>query len=113
MAGITNTTVSKSSGLFNTLTVGGSNVSVEGHTYPMSDVINLSSVLNGVTSSSIEKDTVTADVGNFRLLSVSGSANFAVNNISANSVYVNGNEVAISGHHHTVSEINGLSNYAT
>ena len=38
VAGITNTTVSKSSGSFNALTVGGSNVSVEGHTHSIDDI---------------------------------------------------------------------------
>ena len=38
VAGITNTTVSKSSGSFNTLTVGGSNVSLEGHTHSIDDI---------------------------------------------------------------------------
>jgi len=38
VSGITNTTVSKSSGSFNTLTVSGSNVSVEGHTHSIDDI---------------------------------------------------------------------------
>lgn len=69
----------------------------------------MEAILSGITSSSVEKDTVTADIGNFRLLSVSGSANFAVNTVSANAVTVNGTEVALSGHTHSVADIDGLS----
>lgn len=117
------------------ITVGGSAVALVGHTHPasevtglqsvldglsstyalashshaISDITNLSTVLTGITSSSVEKDTVTADIGYFRLLSVSGSANFAVNTVSANAVTVNGTEVALSGHTHSVADIDGLS----
>lgn len=80
-----------------------------GHTHAISDVTNLSSILTGITSSSLEKDTVTADIGNFRLLSVSGSANFSVNNVSANSVTVNGSQVALVGHTHSVADVSDLS----
>lgn len=79
------------------------------HSHAISDVTDLSTILSGITSSSIEKDTVTADIGYFRLLSVSGSANFAVNTVSANAVTVNGTEVALVGHSHSVADIDGLS----
>ena len=71
------------------------------HSHAISDITNLAPILSGITSSSIEKDAVTADIGYFRLLSVSGSANFSVNNVSANAVTVNGTEVALSGHTHS------------
>jgi hypothetical protein len=79
------------------------------HSHAISDVTDLSTILSGITSSSVEKDTVTADIGNFRLLSVSGSANFMVNNVSANAVTVNGTNVALVGHSHSVADIDGLS----
>ena len=83
------------------------------HSHVIADVIGLSDILSGITSSTIYKDSgtfdqVTADVGNFRLISVSGSANFQVNNVSANSVTVNGSNVSIEGHTHGASEITGL-----
>ena len=132
---VTASTLTAGAGSFTTLTVGGSSVALVGHTHPasevtglqsvldglsstyalashshaISDITNLSPILSGITSSSVEKDTVTADIGYFRLLSVSGSANFAVNNVSANSVTVNGTEVALSGHTHSVADIDGLS----
>ena len=132
---VTASTLTAGAGSFTTLTVGGSSVALVGHTHPasevtglqsvldglsstyalashshaISDITNLSPILSGITSSSIEKDTVTADIGYFRLLSVSGSANFAVNTVSANAVTVNGTEVALSGHTHSVADIDGLS----
>ena len=83
------------------------------HSHVIADVTGLSDILSGITSSTIYKDSgtfdqVTADVGNFRLISVSGSANFQVNNVSANSVTVNGSNVSIEGHTHGASEITGL-----
>ena len=78
------------------------------HSHAISDITNLAPILSGITSSSLEKDTVTADIGNFRLLSVSGSANFMVNNVSANAVTVNGTNVALVGHSHSVADIDGL-----
>ena len=113
------------------LTVQGSSVALVGHTHPasevtglqsvldglsstyasishshaISDITNLSTILTGITESGIEKDTVTADIGYFRLLSVSGSANFAVNTVSANAVTVNGTSVALQGHGHSVADI--------
>ena len=128
-------TLTADSGTFTNLTVGGSSVALVGHTHPasevtglqsvldglsstyalashshaISDITNLSTVLTGITESAIEKDTVTADIGYFRLLSVSGSANFAVNTVSANAVTVNGTEVALFGHTHSVADIDGLS----
>lgn len=132
---VTASTLTAGSGTFTTLTVGGSSVALVGHTHPasevtglqsvldglsstyalashshaISDITNLAPILSGITSSSIEKDTVTADIGYFRLLSVSGSANFAVNTVSANAVTVNGTDVALSGHTHSVADIDGLS----
>ena len=132
---VTASTLAAVSGSFTSLTVGGSTVALEGHTHSVaditdfssvldglsstyalashshaiSDITNLSTVLTGITESAIEKDTVTADIGYFRLLSVSGSANFAVNTVSANAVTVNGTEVALSGHTHSVADIDGLS----
>ena len=132
---VTASTLTAGAGSFTTLTVGGSSVALVGHTHPasevtglqsvldglsstyalashshaISDITNLAPILSGITSSSIEKDTVTADIGYFRLLSVSGSANFAVNTVSANAVTVNGTEVALSGHTHSVADIDGLS----
>ena len=101
------------------ITVGGVNVALEGHSHSeyasvshghaISEITNLSTVLTGITESDIEKDTVTADIGYFRLLSVSGSANFSVNNVSANAVTVNGTNVALVGHSHSVADIDGLS----
>jgi len=128
-------TLTADTGTFTNLTVGGSTVALVGHTHPasevtglqsvldglsstyasishvhaISDITNLSTILTGITESDIEKDTVTADIGYFRLLSVSGSANFAVNTVSANAVTVNGTDVALSGHTHSVSEVTGLS----
>ena len=64
---------------------------------------------DGVVAASVDASTVSADIGNFRLLSVSGSANFVVNNVSANAVTVNGTNVAIVGHTHSVADIDGLS----
>ena len=64
---------------------------------------------DGVVAASVVASTVTADIGNFRLLSVSGSANFVVNNVSANAVTVNGTNVALVGHTHSVADIDGLS----
>ena len=75
------------------------------HGHAISEITDLSTILSGITSSSIEKDTVTADIGYFRLLSVSGSANFAVNMVSANAVTVNGTSVALQGHGHSVADI--------
>lgn len=132
---VTASTLTAGAGSFTTLTVGGSSVALVGHTHPasevtglqsvldglsstyasishghaISDITSLSTVLTGISESSIEKDTVTADIGYFRLLSVSGSANFAVNTVSANAVTVNGTEVALSGHTHSVADIDGLS----
>ena len=120
-------TLTADTGTFTNLTVGGSTVALVGHTHPasevtglqsvldglsstyasishvhaISDITNLSTILTGITESGIEKDTVTADIGYFRLLSVSGSANFAVNTVSANAVTVNGTDVALSGHTHS------------
>lgn len=114
--------------------MGGSNVSLEGHghsvadidglelaisaatsgfasashTHDISDVTNLSDILSGITSGSLTKDTVTADIGSFRLLSVSGSANFQVNTVSANTVTVNGTNVSLEGHGHSVADVSGL-----
>ncbi len=70
------------------------------HSHVIADVSGLEPILSGITSSTIYKDAatfdqVTADIGTFRLLSVSGSANFAVNNVSANAVTVNGSNVSI------------------
>ena len=79
------------------------------HSHAISDITNLSTILTGVSESSLTKDTITGDIGNFRLLSVSGSANFAVNNVSANAISVNGTPVSLEGHTHGVSEITGLS----
>ncbi len=86
------------------------------HSHVIADVQGLSDVLSGITSSTIYKDSatfdqVTADVGNFRLVSVSGSANFQVNNVSANAVAVNGTPVSLEGHTHTMSQITGLESY--
>ena len=78
------------------------------HSHAISDITNLSTILTGVSESSLTKDTITGDIGNFRLLSVSGSANFAVNNVSANAVSVNGTPVSLEGHTHGVSEVTGL-----
>ena len=99
----------------------GSSVSLEGHLHSIPDISGLSSILSGITESSIWKnqvsasaatfDQVTADVGNFRLISVSGSANFAVNNVSASAVSVNGTPVSLEGHTHTMSQIIGLESY--
>lgn len=104
-----------------TILLNGSSVAVEGHLHSISDVNGLSSILSGITESSIWKnqvsasaatfDQVTADVGTFRLISVSGSANFAVNNVSANAVSVNGTPVSLEGHTHTMSQITGLESY--
>lgn len=80
------------------------------HSHAISDITNLSTILTGVSESSLTKDTITGDIGNFRLLSVSGSANFAVNNVSANAISVNGTPVSLEGHTHGVSEVTGLSN---
>ena len=80
------------------------------HSHAISDITNLSTILTGISESSLTKDTITGDIGNFRLLSVSGSANFAVNNVSANAVSVNGTPVSLEGHTHSVSEVTGLSN---
>jgi rRNA processing protein Krr1/Pno1 len=100
------------------ISVNGSSVAVEGHLHSVSDISGLSSILSGITESSIWKnqvsasaatfDQVTADVGNFRLISVSGSANFAVNNVSASAISVNGTPVSLEGHIHTMSQITGL-----
>ena len=79
------------------------------HSHAISDITNLSTILTGVSESSLTKDTITGDIGNFRLLSVSGSANFAVNNVSANAVSVNGTPVSLEGHTHGVSEVTGLA----
>lgn len=138
---ITASTLTAGAGSFSTgLTVGGSNVALEGHSHSeyalsshthvqyaasdhdhngvyasashshaISDVTDLSDILSGITSSGVEKDAVTADIGTFRLLSVSGSANFAVNNVSANAVTVNGTSVALVGHTHSQADIIGLS----
>lgn len=127
---VTASTLTAETGSFTSLTVGGNSVALEGHTHSqyaasdhnhngvyasishshaISDVTDLSSILSGITSSSIEKDTVTADIGYFRLLSVSGSANFALNSVSANSMTVNGTSVALVGHAHSVADIDGLS----
>lgn len=129
------TNIEASAIVTSSITVGGSAVALVGHTHPasevtglqsvldglsstyasishghaISDITNLSTILTGITESDIEKDTVTADIGYFRLLSVSGSANFAVNTVSANAVTVNGTEVALSGHTHSVADIDGLS----
>ena len=129
------TSIEASAIVTSSITVGGSAVALVGHTHPasevtglqsvldglsstyasishvhaISDITNLSTILTGITESGIEKDTVTADIGYFRLLSVSGSANFAVNTVSANAVTVNGTEVALSGHTHSVADIDGLS----
>ena len=103
------------------ITVNGSSVSLEGHLHSIPDISGLSSILSGITESSVSKnqvtastgtfDNITADVGNFRLISVSGSANFAVNNVSASSVSVNGTPVSLEGHVHTMSQITGLESY--
>lgn len=132
---VTASTLTAAAGSFTNLTVGGSSVALVGHTHPasevtglqsvldglsstyalashshaISDITNLAPILYGITSSSVEKDTVTADIGYFRLLSVSGSANFAVNNVSANAVTVNGTNVALVGHSHSVADVDGLS----
>ena len=133
---ISKDSVSAQTGTFtSSLTVGNSNVSLEGHTHGMSevtglqsafdglssiyagtshshaisDITNLPTILTGISESSLTKDTITGDIGNFRLLSVSGSANFAVNNVSANAISVNGTPVSLEGHTHGVSEITGLS----
>lgn len=102
-----------------TILLNGSSVSVEGHLHSIPDVSGLAPILSGITESSIWKnqvsasaatfDQVTADVGTFRLLSVSGSANFSVNNVSANSVSVNGSAVSLEGHTHSFTDVTGLS----
>jgi hypothetical protein len=84
-------------------------LSETGHEHDIEDITSLSTILTGVSESSLTKDTITGDIGNFRLLSVSGSANFAVNNVSANAITVNGTSVALEGHTHGVSEVTGLA----
>ena len=144
MSGVDATSISKSSATFGDLVVtgsvtfsadqldfdtltassillNGSSVAVEGHLHSIPDISGLSSILSGITESSIWKnqvsanagtfDNITADIGNFRLISVSGSANFAVNNVSANAVSVNGTPVSLEGHTHTMSQITGLESY--
>ena len=96
-------------GLVSAISAATSGFASSSHTHAISDITDLSSILSGITSSSLEKNTVTADIGNFRLLSVSGSANFSVNNVSANSVTVNGSQVALVGHTHSVADVAGLS----
>lgn len=91
------------------ITVSGNAVALDGHSHVISDVTSLSEILTGVTSSTLTKDTVTADIGYFRLISVSGSANFAVNNVSANAVTVNGTPVSLEGHTHSVADISDFS----
>ena len=88
--------------------VAGSNVSLEGHGHSIADVADLESILSGVTSSTLQKDMVTADTGSFRLLSVSGSASFHVNQVNANVVKVDGTDVALVGHSHSAADIPDL-----
>ena len=100
------------------ISVNGSQVALEGHLHSIPDISGLEPILSGITESSIWKnqvsasaatfDQVTADVGNFRLISVSGSANFAVNNVSASAVSVNGTPVSLEGHAHSASDLNGV-----
>ena len=56
---------------------------------------------------------MTADVGNFGLLNVSSTATFSIAAVSANAVTVNNTPVSLSGHTHSISEVTGLSSYAT
>ena len=74
----------------------------------MSGITESSIWKNQVSASAATFDQVTADVGNFRLISVSGSANFAVNNVSASAVSVNGTPVSLEGHAHSASDLNGV-----
>lgn len=124
LSGITSTTISKDTGTFTNLVVADASFtathveadSVIAATISTSNlfVTNASFVAtsveaDGVVAASVVASTVTADIGNFRLLSVSGSANFVVNNVSANAVTVNGTNVALVGHTHSVADIDGLS----
>ena len=103
------TTLSAAAATFSAISIGGSAVAMDGHSHAIADVTGLSSILSGITESSIEKDIVEADVGNFRLLSVSGQLSFSVNRISVDYLEVNGSQVSVEGHTHSASDLSDLS----
>ncbi len=101
------------------MTVGGSNVSVEGHTHSFADVGGLSShvsqvtasisafgeQLQGITSLGISKSTAT-----FGDLTITGELTCSLDQVQfgsivASDISVNGSSVALVGHTHTVSDI--------
>ena len=92
------------------IVVDGSSVAVVGHLHSIPDISGLSSILSGITEASMSKnqvsanagtfDNITADVGNFRLISVSGSEN---------AITVNGTNVSLEGHTHSMADVTGLA----
>ena len=94
------------------MTVGGSNVSVEGHTHGMSEIEGLESIsfaLSGITESEISKTSAT-----FQDLVVTGDVTFSVDqldfqSLTASSILVNGSSVALEGHGHSASDISDFS----
>lgn len=94
------------------MTVGGSNVSVEGHTHGMSEIEGLESLattLSGITKSTIAKASAT-----FQDLVVTGDVTFSVDqldfqSITASSILVNGSSVALEGHVHSASDISDFA----
>ena len=104
--------VSEVSGLSAAISAATSDFSQNGHTHVIADVINLSGIVSGITQASIAKENASFS----SVVASAGTfdnltvsnANISATTISANSMTVNGSAVSLEGHTHTASEITGL-----